>query len=679
MKSTSGNGLSLSLKFFLLTALIIFLLVLITLYASSRRANALANQTIREGLHDTLSTIQSFQDARRDRLEMTSKIIAEDPPFQAYLAAADSVSILDLARQRQTDLKSDFIIVTDASGVILARTDKPTSRGQNIANNTLVKQALDGDEVTGLWLEGKNLYSAVTLPTITGDRITGVLVVSYAINEAVATEIKNLTHSEIAVTLQPGNEPPILIASTFGSNKEDLLASIKNFHKEQQPFEFEMGQGKYIGIMKAFSNPDGKPVGDFVAFRSLDRELVGFRQFQKSILWVAFGVMLFAFIASFFGARQITGPLRRLTDAVNEAKEQGNYEVPIETKSSDEVGVLAGSFKKLLEDLKEKNNLVQYLSKQVTSETVSEAVTIMQSTKVDSGPSTAQAPVGQTLASLGAGSVIGNRYEVLSVLGTGGMGVVLKARDRQLDDVVALKMLKGEALGQDPAALERFKQELKLARRIAHRYILRTYDYGEYDNYYLISMEYVKGITLKHLIVQRGILPIKIALQISKQICSGLDAAHEKGIIHRDIKPQNILLESTGDVKIMDFGIASVADARGLTMTGTVMGTPDYMSPEQAQGASMDARTDIYSTGVLMFEMFCGKLPFSAAQPLAVLHKHLNEPPPSPRIMNPELPPELEVILLKALAKRPEQRYQKISLLYADLDSLSALLPSTAA
>ena len=676
MKNTRGTGLSLSLKFFLMTALIVFLLIVIGLFISFRRANALAIETIRAGLNETLSTFQSFQEGRYARLKMTNKIIAQDPYFQAYLAEADPASILEQARQREADLKSDFIIVTDASGMILARTDKPAASGQSISNNVLVKQALNGDEVTGLWLEGQNLYAAVTLPIVTGDQITGVLVVGYVINETVASEIKNLTHSEIAFLLEPAGGEPVLLATTTAADKQELLSSLNEVKDKEKPFEFQMGPEKYIGVRKTLANPGGQIMGSFLAFRSLDRELVGFRQFQKSILWVGFGVMLFAFVASFLGARRITGPLRKLTNAVNEVKEQGNYEVPIEVRANDEVGVLAESFKKLLGELKEKNNLVQYLSKQATGETISGAETIVQGSEPAFPRAIlSQISLGDTLSGIGAGTLIGNRYEVQSILGTGGMGLVLKARDRQLDDVVALKMLKGEAIGKDPAALERFKQELKLARRITSRYILRTYDYSEIDNYYCISMEYVKGVTLKQLILQRGILPIKIALQIAKQICSGLDAAHEKGIIHRDIKPQNVLLESTGDVKIMDFGIAAVSDVRGLTMTGTVMGTPDYMSPEQAQGANMDQRTDIYSTGVLMYEMFCGILPFVADKPLAVLHKHLNAEPPSPTGVNPQLPSELERILLKALAKQPGHRYQKISLLYADLDTLSGSLP----
>ena len=235
--------------------------------------------------------------------------------------------------------------------------------------------------------------------------------------------------------------------------------------------------------------------------------------------------------------------------------------------------------------------------------------------------------------------------------------------------------MKQEVFTQDPDALERFKQELKLARRITHRNVVRTYDYSELDAYYVISMEYVKGITLKQLIRQRGMLPVRIGLQIGKQICSALDAAHERGVVHRDMKPQNILLESTGDVKIMDFGIARVADMKGLTTTGMIMGTPDYMSPEQAQGFSLDSRTDIYSTGVVLYEVFTGRLPFTADSALAVLNKHIRETAPLPTGINPSIPAQLEQVLLRGMAKNPEQRYQKISQLYAELETVSAGMP----
>ncbi len=672
MSDTKRTSLSLNLKFFLFTAFIIVLLIGGTLWFSSRKATALANETARAGLKETLSAFDSFQRDRYTKLKMTNSLIAQDSYIQSYIVEADSASILDLARQKQADLKSDFIIITDPEGTILARTDRPAASGKSVADMPLIQQASEGEEVAGLWQEDLNLYNAVALPVVTGDMLTATLAVGYAINDSVAAEMKNLTHSETAFFLIPPNGEASLIATTMSGGQDDLVTAFRLNRGKKEPFEFQLGLEKYIGVIRDLKNPNGQVLGAFAAFRSLDRELFAFRQFQKSILYVGLGITGFAFLISFLGARQITGPLRKLTDAINEVKE-GNYDVPIEVKSGDEVGILAESFRKLLGELKEKEQLVEYLSHQPTLASVTDAATVVQQQPQFTSSGTR---VHQTtsITSISVGTVIANRYEVQSVLGAGGMGVVLKAQDRQLDEAVALKMLKAEVFAQDPAALERFKQELKLARRITHRNIVRTYDYAELDNYHVISMEYVKGITLKQLIRQRGMLPLKIGLQVGKQICSALDAAHEKGVVHRDIKPQNILLESTGDVKIMDFGIARVLDMKGMTSTGTIMGTPDYMSPEQAQGLDIDHRTDIYSTGIVLFEIFTGKLPFNADSALTVLNKHIREAPPKPSSLNSQMPPELEQILLKCMEKSPDQRYRSISEVHAALEEVSSAL-----
>lgn len=666
--SVTRPGLSLNLKFFFLAALIIILLVGVTILFSSRKARALANETIRADLKQTLSVFDTFQKDRYEKLKIANKIIAENPYIQAYIQESDSNSILDLARDTEESIRSDFIILTDSDGVILARTDKPGAGGQDVSSVPLIASALEGNEVSGLMLENQNLYHAIGLPVVTGDIITAALAVGYSINDALVLQIKELTHSDAAFFIE--NESLSLISSTITGDREDLTGAVAASTKPDEPFQFQIGPEKYVGVYRPLKNLDGKTLGRFAAFRSLDRELFAFRQFQKNILIVGIGMMVLAFLLSFLGSRRITGPLRNLTNAVNEVKE-GNYDVPIESTSGDEVGVLAESFKRLLAQLKEKQQLVEYLSQQPT---VAGSPTASMPTGAIS-PSAQPSPGSSgsvSLAAIAPGSVIANRYEVQSVLGAGGMGLVLKALDRQLDEVVALKLLKGEVFQQDPVALDRFKQELKLARRITHRNVVRTYDYSELDHYYVISMEYVKGITLKQLLRQRGMLPVRIGLQVGKQICSALEAAHEKGVVHRDMKPQNVLLESTGDVKIMDFGIARVADRKGMTSTGTIMGTPDYMSPEQAQGFAVDHRTDIYSTGVVLFEVFTGKLPFTADSALAVLNKHIREAVPRPTTINPALPAELEQVMIRAMAKNPDDRYARISQLHADLESVSA-------
>src|SRR6185503_6662198 len=215
-------------------------------------------------------------------------------------------------------------------------------------------------------------------------------------------------------------------------------------------------------------------------------------------------------------------------------------------------------------------------------------------------------PVSTTQAAsmLTVGSVLDGRYEIKKVLGVGGMGVVYRAHDRELDEAVAVKTLKPDAVEGDGSSLERFKQEIRLARRITHRNVVRTHDLGEVQGMYYITMEFVEGTSLKDLIRKRGHLPAAVALPIGKQLCRALEVAHEAGVIHRDIKPQNMVVDASGFLKVMDFGIARLAEAqprpdnsKGLTQAGSVLGTPDYMSPEQLMGDELDARSDLYAAG----------------------------------------------------------------------------------
>jgi serine/threonine-protein kinase len=257
------------------------------------------------------------------------------------------------------------------------------------------------------------------------------------------------------------------------------------------------------------------------------------------------------------------------------------------------------------------------------------------------------------------------------------MGVVYRTRDRQLDEVVALKLLRTEALASDPTLLDRFKQEIKLARRISHRNVLRTHDFGETAGIPYISMEYLEGVTLKDLVRSRGALPLGVGLSIAKQMCHGLGAAHAVGVVHRDIKPQNMLIiPESGELKIMDFGIARVStvgpEASGLTTAGTVMGTPDYMPPEQAQGRPADFRSDLYSLGAVLFEAFTGKLPFGGDTAMAVVMAHIQSPPPKPRSLNPKLPAELEAAILRCLEKDPARRWQTADQLLEALSTISS-------
>ncbi len=276
-------------------------------------------------------------------------------------------------------------------------------------------------------------------------------------------------------------------------------------------------------------------------------------------------------------------------------------------------------------------------------------------------------------ADLRPGARFAGRYSIVSVLGSGGMGVVYKARDLELDDVVALKTLRPSAL-LDGEQLERLKSELKLARRITHPNVLRTFDFGEHEGTPYISMEYVRGLTLRQLIQQAGRVPYTAALRIARQLCAGLRAAHEVGVLHRDIKPENLILEASGNAKLMDFGIARPIrrTGPGQTEEGMYVGTPHYSAPEQLAGKEVDHRADIYAVGVLLSEMFSGGLPYAGSSTVELYMAQMQGEARPPSKFWPEIPAPLEALILRCIARDPGERYADLAALIADLEVLRA-------
>ncbi|HEY8310056.1 MAG TPA: protein kinase [Gemmatimonadaceae bacterium] len=255
------------------------------------------------------------------------------------------------------------------------------------------------------------------------------------------------------------------------------------------------------------------------------------------------------------------------------------------------------------------------------------------------------------------GELFANRYQIMRVVGRGGMGMVYKARDRELAEDIAIKMLRGNAMTDDPTVVERFKTEIRLARRISHRNVVRTHDLGECDGAYYVTMEYVEGITVRDLIDMRGHLSVASTLGIAQQLASSLEVAHEQGVIHRDIKPQNMLLDPDGVLKVMDFGIARLAQHTStLTQAGMVIGTPAYMAPEQLLAEEVDARSDLYAAGVVLYECLTGVLPFEGTSPIALIAKVLHTTPAAPAARDASIPAALSGLVMRLLDKEPAER-----------------------
>ena len=276
---------------------------------------------------------------------------------------------------------------------------------------------------------------------------------------------------------------------------------------------------------------------------------------------------------------------------------------------------------------------------------------------------------------LTTGSIFAGRYEVIEELGKGGMGKVYKVLDTKIKEKVALKLLKPE-IASDETTIERFGNELKFARKISHRHVCRMYDLGEDRGTYYITMEYVPGEDLKSTMSRVGQLSVGKTLSIAKQVCEGLAEAHRLGVVHRDLKPQNIMIDREGNARIMDFGIARSLKAKGLTEAGVMIGTPEYMSPEQVEGKDADQRSDIYAFGIILYEMLTGQAPFQGDTPLSVALKQKVETPQEPRKINPQIPEDLNRLILKCLEKEKDKRYQSAEQILIDISHIDKGMPT---
>lgn len=268
--------------------------------------------------------------------------------------------------------------------------------------------------------------------------------------------------------------------------------------------------------------------------------------------------------------------------------------------------------------------------------------------------------------SINKGATFANRYEIIGELGKGGMGRVYRAFDKKIEEEVALKILKPE-IATDDTTIERFRNELKYARKISHKNVCRMYDLNEEDGIHYIIMEYVRGDNLKSLIKKEGSIRAEEAIRIAKQVCNGLAEAHLLGIVHRDLKPQNIMIDERGIARIMDFGISRSLETKGVTEVGIVVGTPEYMSPEQIEGEDVDQRSDIYSFGIILYEMATGRVPFEGNTPLSIAIKHTTQAPLNPIKFNAEISEDLSNVILRCMEKDVEKRYQRIEELLSDL------------
>ena len=679
--SATRPAFGLTAKIFAASALLVVAVLGITFGVTSVQANRTADVSIQRALSNTRRAVANFLAARTRTFAGVSAVSAEVPQFrERLLTSRERQNVLDQAEEYRDLIGAAWVLVTNRDGILLARTDYPEEYDIDVSRGALVANALSGEQTSGAFIDDRDttavrLFMAVATPLASrGAAPQGVLVAAYALDDSLAQAIKQATNTEVVFfALTSDSVPrPVAVGGTLPA-AEVGPALAAALHVDSLGADTvgtrmtaQLGGEHLIGLAGPIRSAGGDVFGGFLALRSREAELAAFAALRRTMLFaIALGVLL-ALGSAAIAARQIAGPVRRLALATRKVQD-GDYSVNIEVRSRDEIGILSQAFKSLVEDLKEKAALVEYMM-QASGAAPTQAIATVPTAIREAGGGG-----GGAGDQLRPGAVFAGRYEVKEILGAGGMGVVYRAFDRELQEPVAIKTLRPEAMAGGSVALERFKQEIRLARRIAHRNVVRTYDLGEVGGTYYLTMEYVEGTSLKQLISSRGKLPIPVTLTIGKQLCRALEVAHAEGVIHRDIKPQNMVVEPNGFLKVMDFGIARLANppkGKGLTEAGMSIGTPDYMSPEQLSGLELDARADLYATGVVLFECVTGRVPFEAETTWALVAKHLEEQPPDPRTLNGEVPEGLARVILKAMAKSAADRYESASQMH---DALAAL------
>ena len=672
--------MGLTKKILLFTALLTVGIVVATLAFTTVRANALAQANLNERLTSSRGIWDAFQADRLAKLKLAVRTLGNEPAFKALIEAGDGATIADTLQERSEDLGANFFMATDPLGLLVARSDKPTERGTDLSKDPLVDMSVKGEAAEGLWQEGERIFHAVSTPMSTGETQQGVLLAGYALDASVAKSLARLAGADVAFLT--GAAPQAVTSSSLGAIEPALSVALKAAGpmRPGEAFDVLVAGEKYRAMSYALDNAAHRPVGSLVVLASYAREMAPFIDFRNALFIVGGLMTVLGLLGAQLIAKRITGPISLLVDRVHKARD-GSFSGAIPVQSSDEVGALAKAFNGILNELREKEQFIEFMrTAQPSGGTTSLPPADPGATQGLSSVSSSASTLPGGDANLAVGTMFANRYKVLETLGKGGMGVVFRAKDNQLDEVVALKTLRSDVLSQDSTLLQRFKLEIKLARKITHKNVLRTHDFAEWEGTPYISMEYLEGVTLKDLQKRKGALPLSVGLQIAKQMCHGLAAAHQQGVIHRDIKPQNMLIiPETGDLKIMDFGIATVSNVKdesrpqesSITGAGVVLGTPDYLPPELGHGEPADFRSDIYCMGVVLFELFCGRLPFTGESPLQIVVAHMQNKPPLPRSIKPNLPEDLQAVILKCLEKDRAKRYQTVDELTEALNAIS--------
>ena len=657
--------MSLTTKIFLGTAFVVAAVLGAMLAVTAQSAGRTAETTVQKALADAREQINTQLDERRSALAGQAEVFVKNPDFRSLVERKTLADVLDQSQEAVTQIGANWVQITGDNGIRLAKSNEPGADTVDLSSSALIGGALEGASKGGYGVDGTTLIQAVAVPIMgtTKSHVVGVLMAVRALDSTFAASLKAAGGGgvDIALFALDTLDRAQVVASTIGRSA-DLARFVGGLHtvppadparadslsrEVTMRLDITVGGTNYVALGEPLRSASGTQQGGFIVLRNKDAEFAAFYRLRNIILGGGALGLLIAGLLSFAIARQITRPVMQLVDATRRAAD-GDYSADIDVKAGGEIGTLANAFRSMLADLRNKQALVDFLDGGK-----GDAKTVRIAAATSTVASAVQA------GGITPGQRFALRYEVKEMLGVGGMGMVFKAVDSELGEVIAIKTLKQELLSEDASALERFKSEIRLARRISHRNVVRTHDLGEASGVYFITMEYVEGTTLKELVRRRGRLPVSATLTVAKQLCRALEVAHEQGVIHRDIKPQNMVVEPNGVLKVMDFGIARLAKRQGgMTQQGMVVGTPEYMAPEQLMGQEIDARADIYSAGCVIYECLTGTPPLTPDNQFTLVAKLLEDMPEPPISVNGEVPQALSDLVMRTLSKKAGDRPQ---------------------
>ncbi len=697
---------SLAWKFFLRTSVTILVIIGVLVYITSTVANRKARQSAGAQMISASQVVDRTFEQQGKIMDAGLEVFTQYSGNLANIETGDYKSVRDTLLDNLSRLSSDIAVIVRPTGMLLSCTTDGAKQDYNDVG--IVQMAMYPEEARKAGYPGpsyrgffksdegqfKGVYHAVARAISSpGGASLGVMMVANRLNDTAAKDLRQIS---LPPPARKGDPPPHFGLLSSFQIQGLTLADADQRAKLQQAIsstaEFKAAQGQVVAGQRSKTIPvtlEGQPylavlaplkgvnaldlqIAD-VVMMPLEPFLAPFMTIRYVILATGAGGLILAMIFSLTSSRAVTSPLSALARATAQLAEGERPEIPA-LDSQDEVGYLTQAFRAMLSELKAKDELLAALEKLdapngrrgmgAEMESIAQSRMSMSAVDVDATimlPTTSQVLQGtepvarRKRVTLKEGELFAGRYRIEDILGKGGMGIVLKAHDEQLDEDVALKIIRPE---HDLSAgfLEQLKQEIKLARKITNKYVLRTHDYGDFEGLPFVSMEYLKGVTLKQLLDDRGSLPIGLVLRIGRQLAEGLEAAHGVGVVHRDIKPLNILFDARGDAKIMDFGLAAPVAAKGTSEEGQVFGTPRYMAPEQVKGERVDPRTDLYALGVMLFELSTGFPPFEHAVITELLRMHLNAPVPRAKDMAPGLPDGFSYLLERLMAKRMEDR-----------------------